>query len=129
MKIWMTGEIDKSVYERYRNIRAFLEKELNEFFINIDLDIELWFHACIILKNKNDNFSEVRTLHKRQKKYESRIFVDYEEFLSDETLAFNSVICSLTEVINDMPISEDKKNIITSAIESLGKLRLSDLTP
>ena len=57
MKVWLGGNIDKSIYDEYRVIRNELEKRINLLFekINYDSEIKSLDITFIIRDDINDN--------------------------------------------------------------------------
>lgn len=114
MKIWMTGEIDYSISEKYRDVRKSLEKEINEFLSGIDTEIDTWMFVSIILKKKDCDFPEIFKYHKSKRRIESRVEIDYDSFLSSDNymarkLVIGGLLRSLGEIEEVNTIKEDVK--------------------
>tara|TARA_B100001063_G_C16739474_1_gene543934 strand:+ start:1007 stop:1375 length:369 start_codon:yes stop_codon:yes gene_type:complete len=114
MKIWMTGEIDSSISEKYRNVRKSLEKEINEFLSGMDTEIDTWMFVSIILRKTDCDFPEIFKYHKSKRRIETRVKIDYDSFLSSDNymarrLAIGGLLRSLDEIEEVNTIKEDVK--------------------
>ena len=120
MKIWMTGEIDSSVSEKYRNVRVSLEKEINEFLSEIEIGINTWMFVSIILKSVDDDFPEIYKYHRSKNRFESRVKVDYESFhTSDVQAARLLIIGGLLKALENIEGDVSVKEIIKTFLENL----------
>jgi hypothetical protein len=84
MKIWMSGEVQDEVDDKYATARRLIEKSFNDFFLGKTFGAGLSHLAylAIILKFESVDYSEVKKYRKKKSSVEFRLKISYEECLS-----------------------------------------------
>ncbi|MAD45085.1 MAG: hypothetical protein CMI02_03820 [Oceanospirillaceae bacterium] len=114
----MSGEIDISISDKYREIRSVLERKLNDELVCLNVDLDKWVYVAIIRKSEDECYPEVRKVHKKKSTYESRLKIKYEDFLNSGMKdAFRLVVSSLKSAVDSMPLADSDKNTIISILE------------
>ncbi len=81
MEIWIGGEIESSIEEKFRLARCELESNLSEFLKSKRYELELDSFDCIAIIRNDAEFNEIHKYSAKKREMDFRLTIDYESFL------------------------------------------------
>ena len=105
MELWMSGEIQVSVYDSYRKARSKIENAVNNCLKVNDYGKGLneWAYIAIIKEEETQKYNEIAKYSPKKKEVEFRLKIDYITFLNGDAKKHIQLIsASLIRAINMM---------------------------
>ncbi|MFD1801386.1 Imm44 family immunity protein [Mixta tenebrionis] len=124
MKLWISSEADIDVAEQYREVRRFLEFEINKCLEEIvfDNDYEKWAYIAMIRDNKNWA-EEIAKKHVKRKVLEFRLKIDHGDFLHgnfhQRVNLFIDALQRSVEKMKKLGISDSDRDKLSVILESV----------
>ena len=81
MDIWIGGEIESAVEEKFRLARCELESDLSEFIKANSYELELDSFDCIAIIRNDVEFDEIHKYSAKKKEMDFRLSIDFKSFL------------------------------------------------
>src|SRR4030042_1145061 len=87
MELWVSGEIQGDIGDRYRAARKLVKTAMNSCIKDRDYGegLKKWYYIAIILDFEDEAYGEVAKYSKRKKEVEFRLKIDHDAFLSAHT--------------------------------------------
>ena len=106
MELWMSGEIQGDVGDRYRTARKLVETAINRCTKGNDFGegLKKWYYIAIILGFDDKDYDEVAKYRRKKKEVEFRLKIDHDAFLKGTLVDQVRLMSdSLLRSINMMP--------------------------
>ncbi|MGG8166149.1 Imm44 family immunity protein [Klebsiella aerogenes] len=124
MKLWISSEADIDVAEQYREVRRFLESEINKCLENVVFDngYDKWAYIAMIRDNKNWA-EEIAKKHVKRKILEFRLKIDHGDFLNgnfyQRANLFIDALQRSVGKMEDLGISDSDREKLSVILESV----------
>ncbi|MGG8094669.1 Imm44 family immunity protein [Klebsiella aerogenes] len=124
MKLWISSEADIDVAEQYREVRYFLEPEINKYLEEIvfDNNYDKWAYVAMIRDNKNWAV-EIAKKHVKRKVLEFRLKIDHGDFLNgnfyQRVALFIDALQRSIEKMEKLGVSENDRDKLSVILESV----------
>ncbi len=118
MKLWMSGEVEADIFEKFRKSIVEIERNINSI-----IELKKYFDKLddwdvIAIIRDDDTFSEITKYSKKNKEMDFRLKIDYSEFKSaDDTRAKELIFC----ILNRSLVILREKGLCSKSIQLLKK--------
>ena len=101
MKLWIGLETQKEAVDKFRLVRVYVEKKINEAISDKEYSLSLDAWDVVIILRDDSSLKEMYKYSPKKKEMDFRVIINYQEFMtSDEhgcrKLLFSALIHSLT---------------------------------
>lgn len=95
MNLWISGEIDSSVGNAFRETLPLVRSAVRQAISDVDYDIPLESWDCIAIIRNDDHFNEVTKYSKKKRDMDFRLRIDYKAFYEGDSRQRCKLFCDM----------------------------------